>query len=240
MVVGGDVVWDLGAGIGYQTVALARRVGASGMVVAAEEDPGRRQDVAANLTLNGVRNVRLVESAARAAGAAGMAGSGSAERPRTVRWRRRKRAASDDAGSTADRPPTLIRMGDGGGAALVIVTDAALAAGPVLFMANAAQVALGALREWASAHGYTWFWFFSAGSPGSAGSAGSPADPTAAPDPRVALVGVPNQQPPPPGLALVTATDTSWREAFTRQDRRFNAAPDRWAFSRHGLDKRWH
>ncbi|MCB0916098.1 MAG: glycosyltransferase family 2 protein [Actinobacteria bacterium] len=219
-VVGGDTVWDLGAGIGYQTVAFARRVGAAGTVVAAEADADLRQDLAANLTLNGLRNVTIVGSAAEALARL------VPESPRPSRWRRRK-SDSGEAAQHPAAPPSLVRIGGGGFPVLAQLADEVLTAGPTVFLCEVGQCRPVALMDWADAHDYGWYWYFSAGSPGSE-------------DPRVALVGVPGDRPPPPGLQRLDPADSDWRAAFARQERKPNTVGDRWAFSRHGLEERWH
>ena len=59
----GDLVYDLGANIGVVTIALARRVGASGRVVSFEPDPGNAAILRRNITAAGLTNVTVVEAA---------------------------------------------------------------------------------------------------------------------------------------------------------------------------------
>jgi ubiquinone/menaquinone biosynthesis C-methylase UbiE len=56
----GDVVADVGAGTGYYTVALARRVGAKGRVVATEVQPEMLRKLEATARRAGLRNVETV------------------------------------------------------------------------------------------------------------------------------------------------------------------------------------
>jgi|GEM_PF-4136150 FkbM family methyltransferase len=59
----GDVMFDLGAHVGYYTLAAARRVGARGMVHAFEALPANADALQANLQLNHLTNVRLDRAA---------------------------------------------------------------------------------------------------------------------------------------------------------------------------------
>lgn len=63
----GDTAFDVGANIGFHTVALARGVGENGRVLAVEPVPDNAAAVRANLARNGLANVRLFEVAAGAA-----------------------------------------------------------------------------------------------------------------------------------------------------------------------------
>jgi FkbM family methyltransferase len=63
----GDHVADVGANIGTHTVPLARRVEASGSVLAFEPQPKVFELLAANVAMNGLRNVRLHNIACAAA-----------------------------------------------------------------------------------------------------------------------------------------------------------------------------
>lgn len=58
-----DIVADIGAGIGYFTLLLARRVGPTGHVYAFEPDPQRFRLLRRNVRMNGYRNVTCVEGA---------------------------------------------------------------------------------------------------------------------------------------------------------------------------------
>jgi len=59
----GDVAVDAGAHIGYYTVRMAQRVGPTGQVVSVEPNPETLKVLERNLSLNHVRNVRIVRSA---------------------------------------------------------------------------------------------------------------------------------------------------------------------------------
>lgn len=59
----GNTVADIGAGIGYFTLLLARGVGPAGHVYAFEPDPRRFRLLRQNVRLNGYRNVTCVEGA---------------------------------------------------------------------------------------------------------------------------------------------------------------------------------
>ena len=60
----GTTTFDVGANVGIFSVALAGAVGSDGQVVAIEPDPACVRRLRANLTLNSVINVRVVEAAA--------------------------------------------------------------------------------------------------------------------------------------------------------------------------------
>jgi FkbM family methyltransferase len=60
----GDVVYDIGANIGYVSLSLARRVGASGSVVAFEPVPQTIALLRRNLQINGITNIQALEIAA--------------------------------------------------------------------------------------------------------------------------------------------------------------------------------
>ena len=60
----GRTVVDVGANIGLYVVAIAKRVGSQGHVIAAEPDPANAEALRRHLSLNGVENqVEVVESA---------------------------------------------------------------------------------------------------------------------------------------------------------------------------------
>ncbi len=59
----GDVAYDVGANAGYLSLVMARRVGPAGRVVAFEADPRNAAALAANIALNGLRNIALVPKA---------------------------------------------------------------------------------------------------------------------------------------------------------------------------------
>jgi FkbM family methyltransferase len=56
----GDVFWDIGANVGYYTCLAARRVGASGRVVAFEPAPVTRKFLEDNIRLNAFGNVSVL------------------------------------------------------------------------------------------------------------------------------------------------------------------------------------
>lgn len=59
----GDVVYDIGASIGFMTVICARLAGPGGRVVAFEPSPGAAERLRHNVALNGFENVTIVEAA---------------------------------------------------------------------------------------------------------------------------------------------------------------------------------
>jgi FkbM family methyltransferase len=60
----GDVVWDVGANIGYLALIAARIVGPTGRVVAIEPDPQSAAAIRRNAQLNDLEQVEVVEAAA--------------------------------------------------------------------------------------------------------------------------------------------------------------------------------
>jgi FkbM family methyltransferase len=60
----GDVVADVGANVGLYTVAIARRVGRTGRVIAYEPDAGNADLLRRNLAMNGVESVVEVREVA--------------------------------------------------------------------------------------------------------------------------------------------------------------------------------
>jgi len=62
----GDTAFDVGANIGFHTVALARGVGSTGRVLAVEPVPDNAAALRANLARNGLANVQVFEVAAGA------------------------------------------------------------------------------------------------------------------------------------------------------------------------------
>ncbi len=58
----GDVVYDVGAHVGYFTIILARLVGPTGQVVAFEPFPANYDYILRHVTLNGLKNVRAVQA----------------------------------------------------------------------------------------------------------------------------------------------------------------------------------
>jgi FkbM family methyltransferase len=63
MVSPGDCILDVGANIGLYTLPLARAVGAAGLVIAAEPDPGNLALLRKNIQVNGCANVHVVPEA---------------------------------------------------------------------------------------------------------------------------------------------------------------------------------
>lgn len=66
LVTAGDRCIDVGASIGVHTVRLARLAGPAGEVIAIEPDPELARRNSANVALNGLANVRMVQAAASA------------------------------------------------------------------------------------------------------------------------------------------------------------------------------
>jgi SAM-dependent methyltransferase len=62
----GMVVADVGAGTGYHSRRIARRVGPAGIVYAVDVQPGMLQEVRARATAEGIANVRTVLAGTRA------------------------------------------------------------------------------------------------------------------------------------------------------------------------------
>lgn len=59
----GDVVWDVGANVGFFTILAAHLVGPSGKVIAFEPDSNNITRLRANINLNGLGNVEIIEKA---------------------------------------------------------------------------------------------------------------------------------------------------------------------------------
>lgn len=60
----GDIVYDIGANIGYVSLSLAKRVGASGRVIAFEPVPRNVASFRENIRINRLANIQLLEFAA--------------------------------------------------------------------------------------------------------------------------------------------------------------------------------
>jgi FkbM family methyltransferase len=60
----GDVVYDVGASIGFLTVICARLVGPTGRVIAFEPSPEAGRRLRHNVAINGFENVSVIEAAA--------------------------------------------------------------------------------------------------------------------------------------------------------------------------------
>jgi len=63
-VAAGDMVYDIGANLGYVSLSLAKRVGPNGHVVAFEPVPRNIELFRRNIELNGLRNISLIDCAA--------------------------------------------------------------------------------------------------------------------------------------------------------------------------------
>jgi FkbM family methyltransferase len=63
-VTAGDMVYDIGANLGYVSLSLAKRVGPNGHVAAFEPVPRNIELFRLNIELNKLRNIRLIECAA--------------------------------------------------------------------------------------------------------------------------------------------------------------------------------
>jgi len=59
----GDVVYDIGANIGYVSLGMAKQVGPRGKVIAFEPVPENIARLLKNIQINGLRNVRVLEYA---------------------------------------------------------------------------------------------------------------------------------------------------------------------------------
>ncbi|MDQ1249066.1 MAG: hypothetical protein QG597_3440 [Actinomycetota bacterium] len=215
----GELAWDLGAGVGYQSVALARRVGGEGTVVAVEPDSALRQDLATNLTLNELRNVVIAQSLDEVLPAESRAGA--------RRLRRVVRRRQPDGPTSAAAAPALIRIGVMTPGLLARLTAVVARVRPRLFLTAAKTADYHELLAWGEDSGYRWWWFISAADGAHDG-------------PRAALVGVPTVEPVPPGLQPLASADDTWAAAWHRQERQFNSPPVRWALARHGLAQKWH
>ena len=60
----GDIAYDVGANIGYVSLALAKRVGISGRVIAFEPLPQNSACLRRNVQINGLTNIQVLEVAA--------------------------------------------------------------------------------------------------------------------------------------------------------------------------------
>lgn len=60
----GDVIWDVGANIGFFTLLCARLAGPAGQIVAIDPLPANTRALRSNVKLNGLGNVEVVEIAA--------------------------------------------------------------------------------------------------------------------------------------------------------------------------------
>lgn len=59
----GDVIYDVGANIGYHALLFARYVGATGQVIAFEPNPSDNKSLRWNLAVNGVANIKVYDAA---------------------------------------------------------------------------------------------------------------------------------------------------------------------------------
>jgi hypothetical protein len=265
-VAGGNTVWDFGAGIGYQTVALGRRVGPNGRVVAVETDRQRRQDLAANLTLNGLRNVVVAESLQALAADFPDAAGGPRRSPvsnspradsgrRSSGWLRRLKPSDSHVGTGTTAAGAQAPTASGDASPGVASTTSTAPAPALVRIDRCDDRALDFVAALPSPPGP--ILFLSRAQDANLGdlrswaqmhdyawfwffSASAADSPEVEAAPRVAIVGVPQRQPSPSGLQPMSQADTSWPQAWERAGRRWNSAPTRWAMSRHGLDERWH
>lgn len=60
----GDVVWDVGANVGYMSLVAARLVGPSGKVLAIEPETSCAAAIRDHAAINGLENIQVVEGAA--------------------------------------------------------------------------------------------------------------------------------------------------------------------------------
>ncbi|MCK7580320.1 MAG: FkbM family methyltransferase [Chromatiales bacterium] len=110
----GDVVYDIGAHIGYYTLAAARHVGASGMVYAFEPLALNQRFLAGHIQANALSNVRLIDACVGAVpGTARFhQGQGSGRGRLSERGALEVRVVTlDDLLQSGDiRPPTLLKI----------------------------------------------------------------------------------------------------------------------------------
>jgi FkbM family methyltransferase len=113
----GDVAFDVGAHLGFFTLLLSRRVGASGRVVAVEPDPFMADQLQTNLDLNQAGNVVTVRAAVSSSpgelhfspGAGGGTGHVAAHGPLAVE------ATTLDDLSNRFGPPRVVKVDVEGG-----------------------------------------------------------------------------------------------------------------------------
>jgi FkbM family methyltransferase len=142
----GDTVYDIGANLGYVSLALAKRVGPNGRVIAFEPIP---QNIAAfrhNIEINGINHVQLLEFAA--SDKAGTAVIRMAENPSTASlvWHRNDPTAAEFSVNTISIDelveggqlayPTFVKVDVEGAEAFVLqgMRRTIAAARPVLFV----------------------------------------------------------------------------------------------------------
>lgn len=101
----GDVVMDVGAGVGEVARVLARMIGPAGRLVAVEAHPATRGALELMLRLNGLENVEVV-------GAAAMAEPGTVEISDGDRWESNSLVAETDAATVPVRAVTLDAVAD--------------------------------------------------------------------------------------------------------------------------------
>jgi FkbM family methyltransferase len=114
----GDVVYDVGANIGFFTLIAARLVGASGCVYAFEPVPQVAEMLRANVELNGFDNVVVIEKAAHSRnGAADLDLSGGTTAAHVVHGdsgegtlRVETQRLDDLVAARAVRPPALVKI----------------------------------------------------------------------------------------------------------------------------------
>jgi FkbM family methyltransferase len=59
----GDVIYDIGANIGVQTIFMAKKTGEGGRVIAIEPESGSFNSLNANIALNALHNVKTIQTA---------------------------------------------------------------------------------------------------------------------------------------------------------------------------------
>jgi FkbM family methyltransferase len=95
----GDVVYDVGASIGFITVICARLVGPTGRVIAFEPSPEAGRRLAQNVAINGFDNVTVIEAAAGA-----QAGNGWLVNAEAMVWG----SLETDVGATTSGDPAVV------------------------------------------------------------------------------------------------------------------------------------
>ena len=142
----GDVVYDIGANIGYVSLALAKQVGPRGRVIAFEPIPENVSLLRQNIAQNRVANVCVLEKAASNASGEGVLRVSGNYATASLVWHRHdpkavevgaKTIALDDcAGSGEIPPPRFVKIDVEGGEALVLegMQKLLAASKPVVFI----------------------------------------------------------------------------------------------------------